>query len=142
MKSYILAGALALSIAPAAMADESWTTEIGRVVYDHDNALGQAVLTFPIAGSAQRGITFINGLAGETQNRGVYFGAWIEPDGSGAPACDFAIMDPETGTPHRTWGRVQMIFVDPAFPSSWVLRRGYCFDDYSEFLVGKPLIGQ
>lgn len=141
MKRRLLAAAIAvLAVSPAfAQQKEAWSTEIGTVIYDHDNQAGQAVLTFPIAGSTQRGLTFINDLAGQVQDRGVYFGLWIEPDGSGAPMCEFSMMDPETGTPRRTWGRVQMIFVDPAVPSSWVLRRGYCFQDYTEFLIGKPV---
>ena len=141
MKLRSLAAAAALVAPPVAVAQqqEMWTTEIGRVVYESDTAAGEAGLSFPIANSEQRGVAFIPGLAGQTANRGVYYGLWIEPDGSGAPACDFSITDPETGTPRRTWGRVQMIFVDPGVPSSWVLRRGYCFQDYSEFLIGRPV---
>ena len=141
MRACLLAGLMVLGAMPHAIAQqkETWSTDIGTVIYDHDTRQGQAVLTFPIAGSEQRGIAFIPELAGERSNRGVYYGLWIEPDGSGAPACDFAITDPETNTPRRTWGRIQMIFVDPGVPSSWVLRRGYCFDDYSEFLIGRPV---
>lgn len=141
MKFLSIAGLLALMFFPAAHAQqqEMWTTEIGRVMYEADTAAGEAVLSFPIAGSQQRGVAFIPGLAGQKVNRGVYYGLWVEPDGSGAPACDFSITDPETGTPRRTWGRIQMIFVDPGVPSSWVLRRGYCFQDYSEFLIGRPV---
>ncbi|RIJ24326.1 hypothetical protein D1224_08810 [Henriciella barbarensis] len=138
--------ALAMFFLAGGMADaqqrEVWQTEIGTVVYDHETARGEAVLTFPIANSDQRGVAFIPQLAGNRTNRGIFYGLWIEPDGSGAPACDFAITDPETNTPRQTWGRIQITFVDPGIPSSWVLRRGYCFDDYSEFLIGRPVGGQ
>ena len=139
MKALIRTAGLALLLSGAASADEVWTTEIGEVVYDHETEDGHAVLTYPIEGSDVLGIGYIAGLAGVYENRSAYTGIWIEPDGTGSPACQYAITDPETGEPRQTWGQVEMIFVDPDFPGSWVIKRGYCFEPVSELLVGKPV---
>lgn len=141
MKAIILATGAMLAAGGAACADEVWTSEIGDVIYDHDTGDGHAVLTYPIEGSDVRGLGYIAGLGGVYEGRTAYTGIWIEPDDAGAPACDYAITDPETGEPRQTWGQVEMIFVEPDFPSSWVIKRGYCFEPLSEFLVGHPVTG-
>ncbi len=136
-----MAGVAALA-SGAAAADEAWMTEVGQVIYDHDTPAGDAVLTYPTGAPGVRGIAYIHDLAGQTTGRRDYKGVWIEPDGSGAPACRTAIVDPETGEMRQTWGQVQLIFVKPDFPSSWVFRRGYCFGELGEYLVGRPFGGK
>ena len=146
MKTLIIAAGLAGLptglLAGAASADEVWSTEIGEVIYDHETDAGHAVLTYPIEGSDARGIGYIDGLAGEYEGRSAYTGIWIEPDDVSAPRCDYAITDPETGEPRWTWGQIEMVFVQPDFPGSWVIQRGYCFETPSEFLVGEPVTGE
>ncbi|MEQ8557780.1 MAG: hypothetical protein RIB03_05640 [Henriciella sp.] len=139
MNRLIAAMGLGLILAGAAVADEAWDTEIGEVIYDHDTDEGHAVLTYPIEGSDVRGIGYIEGLAGQTTGRQAYAGLWVEPDGTGSERCPYAIADPETGEPRWTWGQIEMVFVQPDFPASWVIQRGYCFEDPSEFLVGQPV---
>ena len=139
MKAIMTIAAFSVALSSVAMADEVWRTEIGDVIYDHDMDDGHAVLTYPIEGSDVRGIGYISGLAGEYEGRTAYEGIWIEPDDVGTQSCAYAITDPETGEPRQTWGQVEMIFVDPDFPGSWVIKRGYCFEPTSEYLVGKPV---
>lgn len=138
LKRIIASIALAGLTAGVAGADEAWMTEVGQVIYDHDTDAGDAVFTYPTGVASIRGIAYIHDLAGQTTGRRDYKGIWIEPDGSGAPACRTAIVDPETGERRQTWGQVQLIFVKPDFPSSWVFRRGYCFGELGEYLVGRP----
>ena len=142
MKRILIATGLAAGLAAGlAGADEAWNTPIGEVVYDHDTPEGHAVLTYPIEGSDVLGIGYVTGLAGQTEGRGAYSGIWIEPDHAGVERCDFAITDPETGDARWNWGTFDMVFVQPDFPSSWVIQRGYCFEQPSEFLTGEPITG-
>ncbi|MGB3626498.1 MAG: hypothetical protein WA989_11740 [Henriciella sp.] len=141
MKQFV-AAIIAMSLAAPALADEAWSTEIGEVIYDHDTSEGHAVLTYPIEGSEMRGIAYVDDLAGEVEGRTAYTGVWIEPDDSGSETCAYAIADPETGEPRRTWGQFEMVFIKPDYPAGWVIKRGYCFSDPVEFLVGTPIIGQ
>lgn len=141
MRHFLFAALLAATTSAPAMADEVWSTSIGEVIYDHETDAGQAVLTYPIEGADVLGIGYIDGLAGVFEGRSAYRGIWIEPDGTGSPACDYAITDPETGEPRQTWGRVEMIFTEPDFPSGWVIKRGYCFGDLDQVLIGKPVTG-
>lgn len=138
--SIIAAAALSAAIAAPALADEVWTTAIGEVIYDHETEDGHAVLTYPIQGQPVRGISYFDGLAGVFEGRGSFSGVWIEYEGSGAPRCPYAIMDPETGDPRYYWGQTTITFVQPDFPGSWIVQRGYCFEDPSEFLAGEPVV--
>lgn len=141
MKKPLIAAGIALSLALGAQADEVWSTEIGEVIYDHETEDGAAVLTYPIEGSDMLGIGYIDGLAQVYEGRQAYTGVWIEPDGTGSPACDYAIVDPETGDARQTWGQIEMIFVQPDYPGSWIIKRGYCFETPSEYLAGTPVLG-
>lgn len=142
MKKFYVAAALMIGAAMPAIADEAWSTEIGEVIYDHETDQGHAVLTYPIEGSEVRGIAYVDDLAGQYEGRTAYTGVWIEPDDSGSETCAYAITDPETGEPRRTWGQFEMVFTEPDYPSGWVIKRGYCFEAPVEFLVGKPIRGE
>ncbi|MEO1101111.1 MAG: hypothetical protein AAFW65_04630 [Pseudomonadota bacterium] len=132
--------AAALTITATAAADEVWSTEIGDVVYEKDLPDGTAVLSYPLDSTEIRGFGYIDGLAGVYQGRTSYSGVWVEPGSDEVMHCKYAIGNPETGALEWNWGRIEMIFVDPDFPGSWVIKRGTCFDELDQYLVGKPVV--
>ena len=121
----------------AAQADEVWSTEIGDVIYEADLENGMAVLSYPTDGDV-RGLAYIAGLAGEFTGRTAYEGVWMEP-ATEEGTCDVEIAAPLTGEISNNWGRVQVIFVDPDFPGSFVALRGECFADPDAMLVARPV---
>lgn len=133
--------AAALAVTAMAAADEVWSTEIGDVVYEKDLPDGTAVLSYPLDGMEERGLGYIDGLASVYTGRTSYSGVWVEPSSDEVLHCKYAIGNPETGALEWNWGRVEMIFIEPDFPGSWVIKRGTCFDELDQYLVGKPIVG-
>lgn len=121
----------------AAQADEVWSTDIGDVIYETDLSNGMAVLSYPTDGEV-RGLAYVAGLAGEYTGRTGYDGIWMEP-ASEDGLCDIEIAAPETGEISNNWGRIEVIFVDPDFPGSFVAIRGNCFDEPEAMLVARPV---
>ena len=121
----------------AAQADEVWSTDIGDVIYETDLSNGMAVLSYPTDGEV-RGLAYVAGLAGEYTGRTGYDGIWMEP-ASEDGLCDIEIAAPETGEISNNWGRIEVIFVDPDFPGSFVAIRGNCFDEPDAMLVARPV---
>ena len=121
----------------ASHADEVWSTEIGDVIYETDLDNGMAVLSYPTDGDV-RGLAYVAGLAGQYEGRTAYEGVWMEPP-SDAGTCDIEIAAPETGEISNNWGRVQVIFVDPDSPGTFVALRGDCFDEPDAMLVARPV---
>jgi len=135
----ILALALACTcvFGASAAADEVWSTPIGDVVYEADTPKGWAVWSYP--GLTDRGTVYLKGLAGIYEDRGAYAGIWVEPATSDIELCDVAVTDPVTGEPQFNWGRVDIVFTEPDFPGGWVALRGNCFNQPSDYLIGKPV---
>jgi hypothetical protein len=127
---------LSLAALPA-LADEVWTTPIGDVVYEDETDDGWAVWSYP--GLDARGTVYLKDLAGVYEGRGAYAGIWVEPESPGIELCDVAVTNPATGEPHHNWGRVDIVFTEPDFPGGWVALRGNCFNDPSDYLIGKPV---
>lgn len=121
----------------AAQADEVWSTEIGDVIYEADLENGMAVLSYPTDGDV-RGLAYIAGLAGEYVGRTAYEGVWMEP-ATAEGTCDVEIAAPQTGEISNNWGRVEIIFVDPDFPGTFVAVRGDCFGEPDAMLVARPV---
>lgn len=126
-----LALALSLLAAPA-LADEVWTTEYGDIIYEQDTADFNAVFSVPavafngLAKPEERGEVTIYGLAGNVSDRyGLFEGYWTAP---GEPMCDTALLA-RGGKASRSWGRVQIVFDRPAFPSGFTMLFGTCFWD-------------
>lgn len=135
-----LAGLAILVGAPfAASADEVWYTPIGEVIYEQDLPGGQAVFSFPGEGGS-RLIAVFNGLAGVTEGRGYYEGAWVDPDAGTDGPCPSAMIDPISGSASHYWGQMDLIFTEPDFPGGWVALRGTCFDNATDYLIGTPLL--
>ncbi len=136
----ISAIALSTTFFAAANADEVWQTEIGKVIYA-DELNEYAVLHFPTMRENVFGIAYIKDLAGNYDNRDQPFeGYWVEPIAGASTACEVGIVD-ENGDTYQSWGRLKLIFTETAFPSGWVALRGDCFNEPTDALVGKPIVG-
>jgi hypothetical protein len=120
-----------------AVADEVWSTPIGDVVYEDETETGWAVWSYP--GQSERGTVYLKDLAGVYEGRGAFTGIWVESDGPDVEPCDVAIVNPATGESHYNWGRVDIVFTEPDFPGGWVALRGDCFNQPSDYLIGKPV---
>lgn len=134
---------LVMSVASATLclgagADEVWSTPIGEVIYEAELPNGQAIFSFPDEGGA-RLIAVFNGLAGVSEDRGYYEGAWIDPDAGSDGPCTTAMVDPVSGKPSHSWGPMDLIFTEPDFPGGWVALRGLCFETATGYLIGTPL---
>ncbi|MEM9738578.1 MAG: hypothetical protein AAF829_01825 [Pseudomonadota bacterium] len=126
-----------------AFADEVWSSEIGDIIYESDLYNGQAVLSYPLPDDGEegvRGLAFVDDLALNYDNRSVHGGIWIEPE-TGDQGCATAVLDPTTNQPSTNWGRIELIFLTNAFPSGFVVKRGSCFEEPSNVLVAKPIVG-
>jgi hypothetical protein len=134
----LLAGlAMIASAAAPAMADETWTTAFGTLIYERDVNNYTAVISYPIPGTDMRGEAFIEGMTGYYPREGSLEGIWIEPATEEGPFCGVSLAHPETGKPVGNWGRARVIFTDPTVPNGMVIQRGFCFEDpyWSEMAV-------
>jgi len=112
---------LACLVVVPAMADETWDTEYGLVIYEQD--LGDvAILSYPVD-KGRRGSVYFPGLAGNYDNRSVHEGYWIE-DGPGSCMVEIVGAD---GRRSNNWGRAIIAFDKPAFPTGWTALGGDCF---------------
>lgn len=130
-----------LVISGPALADEVWTTPVGEVVYEADLPTGEAVLSFP-GESGQRLLGIFPGLAGVSEGRGYFSGVWIDPDAGEAGPCPGAMADPVNGGTTHAWGRMDIIFTRPDFPGGFVVMKGICFDQVTDYLIGEPVVGE
>jgi hypothetical protein len=135
ISKFTAALAIAALVCGASYADETWTTEIGTVVYESDLENGQAVWSYPVEGSQWRGKAFLVGLASEYTGRTGYTGYWMEAGSAdGQSGCEVEVRDPETDGTSDVWGRIKLAFVDDG---TWVALRGDCFEEPTEMLVGR-----
>lgn len=137
-KSFFLTILTLLTIASAsqkALADEMWSTEEYDVVYQ-DERNRTAIWTY---GEEDKvlGTIFIDGLAGVYQGRGSYTGYWVQE--SSSLRCD-TFREGADGKPTYHWGRFEITFIDPNFPSRWRAKFGLCDRSTSITLNGKPFI--
>lgn len=130
-----------LAISGQTQADEVWTTPVGEIVYEADLEGGEAVLSFP-GETGQRLLGIFPGLAGVTEERGFFAGVWIDPDASEDGLCPGAMADPVNGGTSYTWGRMDLIFTKPDFPGGFVVMKGNCFDQASDYLIAQPVVGE
>ena len=131
--------AAALLIGPTAMADEVWLSgEDFEIIYESEID-GYAVLSYPGEDEdGPRELAFIEDLAGNYDDRGRHDGYWVGPPAPAGEGCPVSIVD-HTGEETNVWGRVEVIFLEPAFPTGFVAQRGYCFEEPRDELVARPL---
>lgn len=120
---------LTLGIAPkVAMADEVWSTEENDVVYQEDRN-NTAIWNYG------NGTIFIQGLGGVVSDRGSYHGYWVQE--SSSLRCD-TYREGGDGEPSYHWGRFEITFLDPDFPSRWQAKFGLCDNEPKRALNGTP----
>ncbi|MEM6598178.1 MAG: hypothetical protein AAF810_19630 [Cyanobacteria bacterium P01_D01_bin.36] len=117
-----------------AVADEVWTTEEYDVTYleDRDRT---AIWTYGTE-KATVGTIFIDGLAGVFTDRGSYGGYWVQE--SSSRRCD-TFREDINGDRAYYWGRFDITFIDPDFPSRWEASFGLCDGETPITLTGTPV---
>ncbi|MBX2865647.1 MAG: hypothetical protein KTR27_19005 [Leptolyngbyaceae cyanobacterium MAG.088] len=128
LAAFLLMGALAPQ---RALADEQWSTEEYDVVYQ-DERNQTAIWTY----GDGVGTIFIDGLAGVYTDRGSYSGYWVQEFSS--MRCD-TFREDANGEPTYYWGRFEITFVDPDFPSRWQAMIGLCDRKATIPLNGTPI---
>ncbi|ERN41754.1 hypothetical protein KR51_00016020 [Rubidibacter lacunae KORDI 51-2] len=112
------------------VADERWSTEEYDVVYQEDRNR-TAIWTYGSVGTI-----FIDGLAGVYTDRGSYTGYWVQETSS--LRCD-TYREGADGKPTYHWGRFEIAFIDPDFPSRWQANIGLCDREPTIRLNGVPM---
>lgn len=112
-------------------ADEVWDTEEYQVIYQEDRE-DTAVWTY----GDGRGAIFIEGLAGEINNRGSYNGYWVQESSSLRCETPKENIDGELS---YHWGRFDITFTKPDFPSTWQAKFGVCDRPTTITLNGTPV---
>lgn len=116
-----LALALAALTATQALADESWDSDAGRIVYQTEVG-DAAIFSFTHPGGTEASLV-IPGLAGNYANRGTHDAYWIaQAPGSCGASLGF------DGQSSTHWGRATLVFDKPDFPTSFTLLLGDCLD--------------
>lgn len=123
MRYWTMMFAAAAVCAAPVIADETWSSDMGQIIYE-DDVDGAAVFSFTnVDGS--RAVVVIRGVEENYDDRGVHDGFWI---GQGAGYCIGAMSI--GGQPSYQWGRALISFETPAFPSSFTMTLGDCFDPF------------
>ena len=136
MLKTIAIAALALLAAPA-MADEAWKTKAGTIQWV-DNIGGDAVLSVDQKGG--KTLYYVDGLNSKVVGkRGKFSGYWISTKDD--KICDTTMTTPD-GVASRTWGRLELLFVKPGFPSDWIMKTSSCFGEITEMMSGTAIVGQ
>lgn len=130
MNAFCLAATLALIAAPS-LADEVWDSDMGPIVYETEEA-GAAIFSFTNV-DAYPATLIIPGLAGNYSNRSTHDAFWI---GQGAGECD-AFMSRDGVPESSQWGRAQLVFDKPSFPTSVTVILGFCQETPSIVLRGE-----
>ena len=111
--------ALLFGTAVTATADESWNSQHGWIIYEAEDR-GAAILSFTNHYGIQS-VLIIPGLAGNYDHRGIHDAYWI---GRGAGYCEAVMEFP--GYSGTQWGRAEVIFDGPSFPTGFTLQFGEC----------------
>ena len=135
-KNYLWTGLTLLMIAiapPKVLADEVWSTEEYDVTYQTERNR-TAIWTY---GDEEKvlGTIFIDDLAGVSQDRGSYAGYWVQEKSS--LKCD-TFREGADGKPTYYWGRFDVNFIDPDFPSRWQADFSLCDRQETIRLNGVP----
>ncbi len=134
-KNYVLLAAVLLVgafVPQRALADERWSTEEYDVVYQ-DERNRTAIWTY----GDGVGTIFIDGLAGVYTDRESYSGYWVQA--SSSLRCD-TFREDASGEPTYYWGRFEITFIDPDFPSRWQAMIGLCDRTPTITLTGTPIM--
>ena len=120
MKTPVLLFIVALLFAPSAGAQERWSrhNEPGNFLYEKDIGT-KGVITYPIGRTGLRGAMYLEGLAGNADQRERFIGYWTEPPRENTPSCGVSVVDAQ-GLTTDYWGRI-------------------CFDEPDTQIVATPV---
>lgn len=108
-------------LALPAHADEVWDTPTGPVVYESE--IGDAAVLVLTQPDGTRVEMVFPGLAGNYDNRRLHGGYWVTPGDGPCPAA----LTSHSGLTSSDWGRVQIVFDRPAFPTAFTATFSECF---------------
>lgn len=109
-----------LTVGGQAAADEVWNSNVGRIIYADE--IGPTAV-FAYGPKEDPGIIYVLGLAKVYQNRGTYDGYWAKDKAKVACTTERPGI---FGKMTKYWGRIQVRFSDPGFPSRWEAVWSYC----------------
>lgn len=136
LRKLALAGALLFAAMPAA-ADEVWRTDLGQVAWEKE--VGDAAVFRVNLPNGKFARFYIENLPARIENRtGIFSGYWIST--ADEALCPAELVGPD-GTRSHTWGRLELTFVKPGFPSDWVMHTSRCVDELNETLIGLAQVG-
>lgn len=130
MNALRLTSILALFASPT-LADEVWDTDMGPIVYEAEEG-GVAIFSFTNV-DAYPATLIIPGLAGNYSNRGTHDAYWI---GQGTGECS-AFMSRNDVSESSQWGRAQLVFDRPGYPTSVTVVLGFCEEEPTIVLRGE-----
>ncbi len=132
-----LAGIVLLAgCAGYASADETWDSNIGRIVYADE--IGPTAV-FAYGPAEDPGVVYLLGVAKVYQNRGTYDGYWAK--NKAKVECDTE-RPGIYGKMTRYWGRIQVKFIDKNFPSRWEAIWSYCDNPKEDLkITATPQLG-
>ena len=113
------------------LADEVWESDMGQIVYEAEEG-GAAIFSFTNV-DAYPAKLIIPGLAGNYSDRSSHDAYWI---GQGAGECS-AFMSHGSEPESSQWGRAQVVFDGPAFPTSLTVILGFCLDEPNIVIRGE-----
>lgn len=117
---------LAAFAALPAAADEVWTGDWGRIVWETDLGITAVLSADGGTGASPRRL-YVEGLTLDAAGRRTtYEGIWTAETGEGG--CALALVDPVSQAPTPYWGTFRITFVERAFPSAWAGVWGECTD--------------
>jgi hypothetical protein len=122
----------ALMISQPLLADEVWNSTYGKVIYESD--IGKTALwSYNYKGTD--GLIYIDNLAGVYEGRGSYQGYWVQTI-SDVKCKTVRLMKDKSS---MYWGKFQIQFVDPNFPSRWQATWNYCDKAPAKIWQGFPI---
>lgn len=111
MIARILVAASAALTALPALADETWTTEQGKLVWVETwGDLAVLEITDPDGTGVQ---IIVDNLGRNHDDRGVSTGLWYANGDIGEEECAFPLINPMTREATHVWGRVRLTFTHP-----------------------------
>jgi hypothetical protein len=123
---------LAFLISTPLLADEVWNSTYGKVTYEAD--IGTTALwSYDYHGATN--FIYINNLAKVYEGRGAYQGYWVQENSEVKCKRPRLMKDKES----FYWGRFDIQFLDPNFPSRWQAKWSYCNQKPTQLWSGTPI---
>ena len=131
----LLSAALLFAAPHMTMADEVWSSsQYGQILYA-DEIANTAVFTMSGSHPGSSIHMYLPGLAGNYTTRGIHVGYWIET----APGNCSSNKTGVDNVSSDAWGRLEVVFENPGFPSGFTMRLGACDGGYTDEAWAAPV---